>query len=73
MLQVLVGWDGSVPLTPEDIRQQAGLTKTQYKEARKNSDVKQYFGKYIITTGSRKSTVYRKRLPNPNGGNYGSP
>ena len=73
MLQVLVGWDGSVPLTPDDIRQQAGLTKTQYKEARKNSDVKQYFGKYIITTGSRKNTVYRKRLPNPNGGNSGSP
>ena len=73
MLQVLVGWDGSVPLTPEDIRQQAGLTKTQYKEARKNSDVKQYFGKYIITTGSRKSTFYRKQLPNPIGGNYGSP
>ena len=61
MLQVLVGWDGSVPLTPDDIRQQAGLTKTQYKEARKNSDVKQYFGKYIITTGSGKNTVYRKR------------
>ena len=28
---------------------------------RKNSDVKQYFGKYIITTGSGKNTVYRKR------------
>ena len=68
VLQVLVSWDGSVLLTPEGIRQQTGLTKNQYKEARKNPVVKQYFDKHIITAGSGKNTVYRKCSPNQDGG-----
>lgn len=64
VLQVLVNWDGSVPLTPEDIRRQTGLTKEQYKEAKKNRDVKSYFAKHFETKGSGINTVYYKRGEN---------
>ena len=52
--------DVSTPITPEDIRRQTGLTKEQYKEAKKNRDVKSYFAKHFETKGSGINTVYYK-------------
>ena len=63
LLETLQRLDGTTELSSQMLRQKAGLTKSQFKEAKKNSAVKQYFAKYINTYGSGRNTVYQKRLP----------
>lgn len=60
LMEYIQNVDVSTPITPEDIRRQTGLTKEQYKEAKKNRDVKSYFAKHFETKGSGINTVYYK-------------
>ena len=51
-------------ITPEDLRNQTGLSLSQFKEAKKSPDVKRYLGEHYIVSGSGRNTVYRtKELP----------
>ena len=61
LLEFLEEWDGVEALTPEQIRMETDLTLSKFKEAKKHHTVRQYFSKYIETSGSGKHTVYRKR------------
>ena len=60
LMEYIQNVDVSTPITPEDIRRQTGLTKEQYKEARKNPYVKAYFARHFDTKGSGINTVYYK-------------
>ena len=55
--------------TPEGIRSQTGLTRSQFKEARKNPEVRRYFHDHIETRGSGRNTTYRfkRRHSSPSG------
>ena len=55
-------WDGAT-ITPEEIRQATGLTQAQFKEAKKNPEVKLFFKEHVATSGNGKNTVYRKNHP----------
>jgi len=54
--------------TPEEARKQTGLTPGQFKEAKKNPEVRRYFQNHIDAAGSGRNTVYRfmeNRSPPP--------
>lgn len=53
-------WTSST-VTPEEIRVATGLTKVQFKEAKKNPDVKKFFAQNVIHHGSGKNTVYERK------------
>ena len=52
-------WDGE-EITPEEIRSKTGLTREQFKEARKHPDVQAFFGRYVQTKGSGCHTKYKR-------------
>ena len=60
LLKTLQCWDGTTELSSQKLREEAGLTKSQFKEAKKNPIVTQYFNRNIDTCGSGRYTVYRK-------------
>ena len=53
-------WDGR-KITPKEIRESTGLTPTQFKEAKKNADVKTFFSSYVEASGSGSNTVYHRK------------
>lgn len=59
-----------VSLSSTQIRDVAGLTIEQFKEAKKNKAVQDYFRKHIETTGSGKNTVYTKLQHTPSALKY---
>lgn len=59
LLRWLLAWDGS-PVSPEEIRHQAGLTLTQFKEAKRNPNVRAFFQRNIHASGSGRNTIYVK-------------
>ena len=54
-------WDG-IKITPEEIRNKVGLTKSQYKEARKSAKIGDFFDRHVTTCGSGSNTYYLKNL-----------
>lgn len=61
LLRFLHHWSGDSGLTPQDIRDATGLSPPQFKEAKKNKDVRAYFTQYIVTKGSGRNTIYYKK------------
>jgi hypothetical protein len=59
LLQWLKKWDGS-RVTSVEMRTGAGLNKAQFKEAKKNPEVKRHFDTHVKVSGSGKNTVYWK-------------
>ena len=57
-------WDGR-KITPKEIRESTGLTPTQFKEAKKNADVKTFFASCVETGGSGSNTSYRRKYDAP--------
>ena len=53
-------WSGE-EITPDDIRAETGLTRKQFKEARKHPDVKSFFSSYILTKGSGRHTKFTRK------------
>lgn len=47
-------------LTPTQIREATGLSREQFKEARKHSQVRRYFKEHMKVSGSGKNAVYTK-------------
>ena len=60
LMQYLQGLDENVFFTPEQIRACTGLSRNQFKEAKKHPDVKGYFQSHIQVFGSGKNTKYIK-------------
>lgn len=52
-------WSGE-EITPEDIRIKTGLTRKQFKEARKHPDVQAFFSRCVLSKGSGRHTKYVK-------------
>ena len=48
-------------ITPDEIRTKIGLTRSQFKEARKHPDVKVFFARNVQTIGSGRHTQYIKK------------
>lgn len=61
LLRFLHHWSGDSGLTPQDIREATGLSPSQFKEAKKNKDVRAYFTQNIVTKGSGRNTIYYKK------------
>lgn len=53
-------WDGE-EITPKEIRNKTGLSREQFKEARKHPDVQAFFDCYVQTKGSGRHTKYMKK------------
>lgn len=53
-------WDGE-EIAPKEIRNKTGLTREQFKEARKHPDVQAFFDRYVQTKGSGRHTKYTKK------------
>jgi len=62
LLAYLNNWDGKGGLTPDQIRNDTGLSLSQFKEAKKNPTVQDYFDKHITTKGSGRNAVYSKKV-----------
>ena len=60
LMQYLQSLDENVFFTPEQIRECTGLSRNQFKEAKKHPDVKGYFHSHIQVLGSGKNTKYMK-------------
>lgn len=60
LLAFLEKYPENSELTPAQIRIATGLSPKQFKEAKKNQQVQQYFAAHVETFGSGKNTVYRK-------------
>lgn len=60
LMQYLQNLDENVLFTPEEIRACTGLSRNQFKEAKKHPDVKGYFQSHIQVFGSGKNTNYMK-------------
>ena len=60
LMQYLQGLDENVFFTPEQIRACTGLSRNQFKEAKKHPDVKGYFQSHIQVFGGGKNTKYIK-------------
>lgn len=57
-------WDGK-EITPKEIREHINLTMKQFKEAKKNADVKTFFASCVETSGSGSNTIYRRKHDAP--------
>ncbi len=64
LLKYLNNWNGE-PINAKSMQELAGLSRKQYKEARKHPEVRQFFNANIITAGSGKNTVFRRVGDNP--------
>ena len=53
-------WSGE-EITPDDIRAETGLTREQFKEARKHPDVQSFFGRYVQAKGSGRHTKFTRK------------
>lgn len=58
LLQWLESWNGEA-VTPDEIREQANLTQSQFKEAKKHPSVKKFFHDCVQVFGSGRNTVYK--------------
>lgn len=58
LLEWLQHWDGAEPVTPNQIRAETGLTQSQFKEAKKNPEVQDFFRAHVQKHGSGKNAVY---------------
>ena len=56
-------WDGT-PISVKEIQQRAGLSQENYKEARKHKEVKAFFDRHLVLSGSGKHAKYYKRDTN---------
>ena len=61
MLQWLFAEWTTLTITPDEIRKATGLTQEQFKEAKKNPDVKRFFAENVITHGSGKNAIYERK------------
>lgn len=52
------------PLTPEQIRAATGLSRQQFKEAKRNPSVREYFAAHFDVSGSGQTTVYYPKNDN---------
>lgn len=57
-------WDGK-EITPKEIREHTNLTMKQFKEAKKNADIKTFFASCVETSGSGSNTIYRRKHDAP--------
>ena len=57
-------WDGK-EIIPKEIREHTNLTMKQFKEAKKNADVKTFFASCVETSGSGSNTIYRRKHDAP--------
>lgn len=60
LIEFLTEIEDGTRFTPGQVRDATGLTKSQFKEAKKNKAVKEYFDSHIETKGSGKNTTYCK-------------
>ena len=57
-------WDGK-EITPKEIREHTNLTMKQFKEAKRNPDVKTFFASRVETSGSGSNTIYQRKHDAP--------
>lgn len=60
LLEFLISWDGKGGITPTEIQQAAGISQSQFKEARKHPVVRAYSAKHLVRIGSGINTIYYK-------------
>lgn len=63
LIKFLAEIEEGTRFTPGQVRDATGLTKAQFKEAKKNEVVKKYFDSHIKTVGSGINTIYCKIKP----------
>lgn len=60
LMEWLLRWDGE-SISPDQIREQLGMTQSQFKEARKHPEVRRFFQTYVQKMGSGAATKYQFR------------